>query len=152
MKRNFVTVGRAIIAYMIGIATGAIAFIPWLDVINTRGNEPPQLDHSVLQQLVYWSRVELGAVLIAFMVPAVLLVPFYAVAMVFARWRQISCWLYYVALGITLAAVLCLLPSGISRAPAPLHGEWLARLILVLAAPIGTLGGAACWLFLRLTR
>ncbi|MGY6128022.1 hypothetical protein ACW9YV_21930 (plasmid) [Paraburkholderia strydomiana] len=155
MKRQFVTFSRATIAYIVALSAGALAFIPLLFVINGIASATSGIagaDYGSITHLIsVWLRVELGALLATYVFLAIPLSPFFAVAMLFARHKNISHWIYYVVLGTTLATSLILLLSVAGKTTAPFRAEVIAHFIVLVAVPVGVLAGGACWLCLRIT-
>jgi len=151
----FVTFWRALFGYIASVSSAALMFFPWLDVIHAVRGEKMMLFQSAttvsVQGIDRFLRVELGAVLGALVFASMWVLPMYAVGMVLARLLGIRRWSYFVAMGIALAVAL---PYVISTPHLPfllLRNRHISTQFSAVTMPLGIIGGAVCWLVLRLT-
>jgi hypothetical protein len=151
---TFISIGRVLVAYILAITAGAMTFIPLLLVDNTiRGGHLPKLPKTLASSDALSSciRIELGAIIAAFLVVAIPMLPVFTGAMMFAKWKSIQHWSYYLSVGIGISiSTLILLqffdhssPMGKSLM---FHGS-----IFFIAFSIGSVSGAVCWFFLKST-
>ncbi|CAH2904104.1 MAG: hypothetical protein PCALPYG88_7165 [uncultured Paraburkholderia sp.] len=152
MKEDFVTTGRATLAYLVGITVGAAAFMPLLEVIASLRGAAPVPVSARYDTPFFWLRAELGAIIAAFIAPAAPLFPFFVAAMAFAKWRRIDHWFYYIAVGIFLTILLSLFLLRTDGAATNFQSQLVARFIVEMAMPTGALFGYASWAFLRATQ
>lgn len=151
---TFISGGRALIAYILAIAAGAMTFMPLLLVESvTRDGHLPKLPSMLKSSGALSSgiRIELGATIAAFLVVAIPMLPLFAGAMVFAKWKSISHWSYYllVGIGISISTLILLQFSAYSMAMG--NRLTLNDSIIFIALSVGLVGGAVCWLFLKCT-
>jgi hypothetical protein len=149
---TFISGGRALIAYILAIAAGAMTFIPLLLVESvTRDGHLPKLPSMLTSSGALSSgiRIELGATIAAFLVVPML--PLFAGAMVFAKWKSISHWSYYLLVGIGISISTLILLQFCAYSMAMGNRLTLNDSIIFIALSVGLVGGAVCWLFLKCT-
>jgi len=151
----FVTFWRALLGYIASVSSAALMFFPWLDVIHAVRGEKMMLFHSAttlsVQGIDRFLRIEFGTVLGALVFASMWVLPMYAFGMVLARLLGMRRWIYFVAMGIALVVAL---PYVISAPHVPylllMNRDFITQ-FSTLTMPLGIVGGAVCWLVLRLT-
>ncbi|MDR5809116.1 hypothetical protein [Caballeronia sp. LZ019] len=146
MKQGrFITLGRSIVAYLIGMIAGAMMYMP---ALAAAARHP--FSFLLEDRLVRFVEAEVGVALMGLMIFALPIFPFYAAGVLLAKHLGIRHWFYFVSLGVSLSlglwAVFAFLPHH--RIDLSFFQIGVVR---GLVAPIGAAGGLACWLFLYLT-
>ena len=142
--RQFITLSRSVIAYLIAMAAGAMTFVPALIAASPRPSTV-----LVKQGFVRFVEAELGVALLGLAIFALPVFPFYLAGMMIAKKVGTRHWFYFATMGVVLSLGLW---AGIASLPHPgvnQHFEFgvLSRLVV----PVGVVSGLACWLFLYLT-
>jgi hypothetical protein len=142
--RQFITLGRSIIAYLIGLTAGAMTFFPTLIAGSPRPFSVP-VEHGFLR----FVGAEFGAALFGLAIFAVPISPFYLAGMIIAQRVGTRHWFYFTTMGIALSLGLWAALTFLWHHGVNLHSQFdfVSRLVV----PIGAISGLACWLFLYLT-
>jgi hypothetical protein len=148
-RPQFVTPLRAIIAFPISLAAGAMTFLPAIMAEGVPQVPSVFVGHGIVSNLLRFSATELGIALLGLAIFGLPIFPFYVCGVFVAKRLQTSHWLYFAALGILLASglwIAAVLPQsrGVNH-----YSPYLG--LIRFALPVGMVAGLVCWAFLYLT-
>jgi hypothetical protein len=142
--REFITLSRSVIAYLIAMAAGAMTFVPALIAASSRSSTV-----LVNQGFVRFVEAELSVALLGLAIFALPVFPFYLAGMMIAKKVGTKHWFYFATMGVVLSLGLW---AGIASLPhLGINQHFQFGVLSRLVVPVGVVSGLACWLFLRLT-
>jgi hypothetical protein len=148
---QFVTSGRAIIAYPIAMAIGAMTFFPLIIIsLLTTG---VTTKYGLVWTVPIFVRVELGVALAGVALYGPLVFPFYVAGMIVAETLGTRHWFYFATMGVILSIGLWAGGGFLGSRGGGNQISFGALIwgLIPFAAPIGVVSGLTCWLFLYLT-
>ncbi|MGA9910970.1 hypothetical protein [Paraburkholderia sp.] len=146
--RQFITLGRSVIAYPIAMAAGAMTFLPVL-IAGSRQASGVVAKHGFVLSIPRFVGAELGVALLGLAIFALPVFPFYIAGMTVAKKVGTRHWLYFATMGVVLS--LGLWAGMIFLSPRVYNEHFAFGVLIRLVVPVGVVSGLACWLFLYLT-
>lgn len=146
--RQFITLGRSIIAYPIAMAAGAMTFLPAL-LVGSLQLPGVVVKHGFLLSIPRFVGAELGVALLGLAIFALPVFPFYMAGMIVAKKLGARHWFYFATMGVMLSLGLW---AGLIFSSPRIGNEHFAIGVLIrLVVPVGVVSGLACWFVLHLT-
>jgi hypothetical protein len=146
--RQFITLGRSVVAYPIAMAAGAITFLPAL-IAGSLQSPSVVAKHGFVLSISRFIAAELGVALLGLAIFALPVFPFYIAGMTVAKKIGTRHWLYFATTGVVRSLGIW---AGTNFLSPRVDNEHFAFWVLIrLVVPVGVASGLACWLFLYLT-
>lgn len=144
--KQFITVGRSTIAYLISMVAGAMALFP----VVMAETAVSVSSHRIFDSIDEFMVLELGAVWLGLLILALPVLPLYIVGMIIAKKIGTAHWLYFTTMGIVLLLCVWASVTLLSSIPSE-RAAFTFNAFVQLVVPIGAVSGLACWLFLYFT-